>query len=177
MGEAEKYGGKLTFFVTGEWLVRDRQIIKLIEKRGHQIGNHSFSHPNLSRCSAQKVRYELGHTNDLIVQQGGTRPTFFRPPYGSHNAMVDKIAGELGMKVVMWDLDPSDWRASQSGAQTAAYVLRHARPRTVLLIHQIHGTFTVLEPIFCGLHQKGLTCVRLDALGRYPKGSSGQVGG
>ena len=169
MDACEKYGGKLTFFVEGTYLVREPQIIKLMQKRGHQIGNHSYDHANLTKLPEDKVRYQLGHTNDIIVQQGGAKPTYMRPPFGARNGLVDRICAEMGMKVVFWDVDTSDWKTSQSGAQTVEYVLSHARPDAVVLMHQVHNTYTVLDQVFAGLNKAGYTCVRLDELPRYPQ--------
>ena len=73
------------------------------------------------------------------------------------------------MRVVMWDVDTSDWRTTTSGAATVAYVLGHARPDTIVLMHQLHNTYTVLDQVFAGLHQMGYTCVRLDELPRYTR--------
>jgi peptidoglycan/xylan/chitin deacetylase (PgdA/CDA1 family) len=168
MDAAEQYGGRVTFFVTGRWLVRDPQIIRHIARRGHQIGDHTYDHKDLSKLPEDKIRWELGHTSDIIVQQGGPRPTFFRPPYGGHNALVDRIGGEMGMKVAMWDIDPTDWQAGKPGSATVSYVLSHARPNAVVLMHEVHGTYTVLDQIFGGLAKMGYTCVRLDELPRYP---------
>jgi peptidoglycan/xylan/chitin deacetylase (PgdA/CDA1 family) len=169
MDECEKYGGRLTFFVEGTYCQREPQIIKLMQKRGHQIGNHSWDHANLAKLPEDKVRYQLGHTNDTIVQQGGAKPTYMRPPFGARNELVDRICAELGLKVVFWDVDTSDWEASRSGAQTVEYVLSHARPDAVVLMHQVHNTYTVLGQVFAGLDKAGYTCVRLDELPRYPQ--------
>lgn len=168
MEEAEKYGGRVTFFVTGRWAVKEPQIIRLMAQRGHQIGDHTWDHVNLAKLPADKIRDQLGRTRELIVKQGGPAATVYRPPYGAHNAAVDKIAGEMGMRVAMWDVDTTDWKPGRQGAETVAYVLSHARPNAVVLMHQVHPTYTVLDQVFKGLHDQGYTCVRLDELGKYP---------
>jgi peptidoglycan/xylan/chitin deacetylase (PgdA/CDA1 family) len=168
INESQRYGGRVTFFCEGVYCSRDAQIIRMMQANGEQIGNHSWDHPMLTRLSPDQVRYQLGHTNDVIVAQGGTRPSFFRPPFGDHNAMVDQIAHDLGMKVVLWDIDTEDWKISNPPARTVEYIRTHARPNSTILIHQVHNTFTVLDQIFKLLHDQGYTCVRLDELGRYP---------
>lgn len=72
------------------------------------------------------------------------------------------------MKLVLWDIDPQDWRASNPPSRTVSYIVSHARPNAVVLIHEVHNTYTVLGRIFAGLHREGYTCVRLDELPRYP---------
>lgn len=66
-----------------------------------------------------------------------------------------------------------DWRAGNSGARTVSYIGSHARPNAVILMHQVHNTYTVLEEIFRTLHEQGYTCVRLDELPRYPANIGG----
>ena len=168
MDEVERYGGRVTFFTEGIYDSRDPQVVRLMIQRGHEVGNHSWDHPMLTKLPEDKVRYQLGHTNDVIAQQGGVRPIFFRPPFGAHNALVDKIAADLGMKIAMWDVDTSDWDIHNPPTRTVEYLRVHARPNSVVLLHQVHNTFTVLDQIFKLLHDQGYTCVRLDELGRYP---------
>jgi peptidoglycan/xylan/chitin deacetylase (PgdA/CDA1 family) len=167
MDEAEKYGGHVTFFVTGQRLGPDPQMIRLMQKRGHLIGNHTFNHVNLTTLPDEKIRAQLGQTNDLIVAQGGAKPTFFRPPYGGHNARVDGVAAALGLRPVMWDIDPEDWNQKNTGAHTVSYILSHAQPNKIVLIHQVHNTYLVLDQIFAGLHRQGFTVVRVDQLPKY----------
>ena len=169
MAAAERHGGRITFFVTGRWASRDAQIVRLMQQHGHLVGNHTWDHVDLAKCADAKVRDQLKRTSDLIAKQGGTRPVFYRPPYGAHNARVDKIASDLGMKVILWDVDPQDWDVHHSADRTVNYVLSHARPDEVILLHEVHHTYTVLERIFDGLHKQGFTCVRLDELPRHPR--------
>ena len=169
MDEAERYGGKVTFFLVSENLAHKPEVVPSIEKRGHEIGNHSYSHPHLDRCSEEKIRYQLGHTNDIIAEQGGSKPTFMRPPFGDHNARSDRICRELGMKVVLWDVDPTDWREGKPGEKVLEYVLNHAKPDAVVLLHQGDNTYGILERLFAGLNEQGFSCVRLDELPRYPQ--------
>ena len=163
MDEAEKVGGHLTFFVTGRHLSQDPQIARIITKRGHQIGNHTWDHVALAKLPEAKIRQELGSVNDLIVKSGGARPTFYRPPYGSHNAFVDKIAASMGLKCAMWDVDPQDWNG-KPGAQTTSIILSQARPNAIILMHEVHNTYLSLGTIFGGLTKRGFTLVRLDQL-------------
>lgn len=170
MDAAEANGSQITFFVTGRHLAQDPQIARLITKRGHLIGNHTWDHVALAKCPPAKVRDQLARVNDLIVKSGGARPTFFRPPYGSHSATVDKIGAQLGMRVVMWDIDPQDW-ARGPGAQTLDYIFSHLRPGAIILIHEVHNTYGVLGRLFAGLKQRGYVSVRVDQLPRFARKS------
>jgi peptidoglycan/xylan/chitin deacetylase (PgdA/CDA1 family) len=166
--EARKVGGHITFFVTGRWLSKEPQIARIITQYGDQIGNHTWHHLALAKLPPDKVREEMKSLNDLIVKSGGAKPTFFRPPYGSHNATVDKIGAELGMKCAMWDIDPQDWRGGP-GSKTVSIILGQARPGKIVLIHEVHNTYLSLGAIFQGLTKKGFTLVRLDQLPKETK--------
>lgn len=163
---AEAHGSRVTFFVTGRWLVKDPQIARRITERGHQIGNHTWDHVALSKCPPAKVRDELTRVNDLIVRSRGERPSLFRPPYGSHNAAVDKVGQALGMQVVMWDIDPQDW-AGGSSQKTLDTIFSQLRPNRIILIHQVHNTYEVLDQLFSGLQKRGYASVRVDELPRF----------
>ena len=91
MDACEKYGGKLTFFVEGTYCQREPQIIKLMQKRGHQIGNHSFDHANLAKLPEDKVRYQLGHTNDVIGQHRMLAVCTYSPAMCGPKEIVDVI--------------------------------------------------------------------------------------
>ncbi|MEI6503756.1 MAG: polysaccharide deacetylase family protein [Armatimonadota bacterium] len=163
---AEAHGSRVTFFVTGRWLVKDPQIARRISERGHEIGNHTWDHVALAKCPPAKVRDELSRVNALIAKSRGERPTVFRPPYGSHNATVDKVGRELGMQVVMWDIDPQDW-ARGPGQKTLDTIFSQLRPNSVILIHEVHNTYEVLDQLFSGLQKRGYTSVRVDELPRF----------
>ena len=163
---AEAHGSRVTFFVTGRWLVKDPQIARRITERGHEIGNHTWDHLALAKCQPAKIRDQLTRVNDLIVKSHGERPTVFRPPYGSHNATVDKIGKELGMQVVMWDIDPQDW-ARGPGQKTLDTIFSQLRPGSIILIHEVHNTYGILDQLFSGLQQRGYASVRVDQLPRF----------
>ncbi len=90
---------------------------------GHTIGNHSWSHPNLARTPAARVREELKQTNDALEQILGKPVRFFRPPYGGRRPAVFRIARELNLTPVLWNAMASDWIEPSAG-QIAANLTR-----------------------------------------------------
>ena len=106
-----KRGVKVTFFVLGENVQENPEILKREVAEGHEIGNHSWSHPNLAKMSEEAVKKQLQGTQDLVFQLTGTKPKTMRPPYGSFTDHQRKWANEqFGFKVVLWEVDPLDWK-------------------------------------------------------------------
>ena len=100
---------KATFFLIGSFAQQEPALTRSIGEAGHLVGNHSWSHPNLSLAPARRVREELTRTKDAIEQIAGQRVRFFRPPFGARRPCVLRIARELGMIPVMWNAMTSDW--------------------------------------------------------------------
>jgi peptidoglycan/xylan/chitin deacetylase (PgdA/CDA1 family) len=88
---------------------------------GHEIGNHSWSHPNLANLSDEAVRSQLRRTDDLIVKTAGAKPTLMRPPYGELTKRQRIwVNHDFNYKVILWDVDPLDWkRQDQVSSETA----------------------------------------------------------
>src|SRR4029077_5368604 len=102
---------KATFFVIGQNVAQKPDIVAREVREGHEIANHSWSHPNLAKMSDDGVRDQLHKTEDAIRSASGNRLTLLRPPYGSITSRQKKwINQEFGYKIVLWDVDPLDWR-------------------------------------------------------------------
>ena len=118
-----KHDIRATFFMLGSRAEAQPVLVKRIVDAGHLIGNHSWSHPNLSRTAASKVREELARTKDTLEQIAGMPVRYFRPPFGARRPMVFKTARELGMTVVLWNAMTSDW-SETSGDRVAAALMK-----------------------------------------------------
>jgi len=134
----------VTFFVQGQQVQSRPAIAARIVAEGHEIANHSFSHPNLAARNAATIRNELTRTNNAIFQATGTRPTLLRPPYGSHNATVRSVAAEFGFPIVLWSVDTRDWERRNVNAIMSHIVDRNGRPRVrdgdIILMHDVFPT-------------------------------------
>jgi peptidoglycan/xylan/chitin deacetylase (PgdA/CDA1 family) len=100
---------KATFFMMGSRAQAQAALVKRMAGAGHLIGNHSWSHPNMARTAAGKIRQELVQTKDALEQIAGKPVRYFRPPFGARRPVVFRIARELGMTVVLWNAMTSDW--------------------------------------------------------------------
>ncbi len=106
----DRYNAKATFFLIGRYVRECPELVKETVARGHLIGNHTETHPNLLRHTRREIRIELRLCHDAISNALGAPPKWFRPPYGMRNPWVIPAARELGYRTVMWTLIPGDWR-------------------------------------------------------------------
>lgn len=106
----DKYHVKTTFFLVGGWVDKYPEMVKEIFARGHEIGNHSNSHPHMSKQSQQQIRDELRIMSDKVETLTGVRPTLFRPPYGDYNDQVVSVSRAEGYEAVQWSIDSLDWK-------------------------------------------------------------------
>lgn len=111
----DEYDVKTTFFLVDIWTQRFPELVKEIAARGHEIGNHSTSHPQMSKLSREKIREELKEMSDQAEALTGVRPTLFRPPYGDYDNDVVQVARAEGYEVIQWSVDSLDWK--NRGAQ------------------------------------------------------------
>ncbi|MDR0929085.1 MAG: polysaccharide deacetylase family protein [Oscillospiraceae bacterium] len=106
----DEYQVKTTFFLVGIWVERYPELVKEIIARGHELGNHSTSHPQMTKISQEKMREELKKTSDRIEELTGVRPVLFRPPYGDYNDAVVSVSRAEGYECVQWSVDSLDWK-------------------------------------------------------------------
>lgn len=130
---------KATFYVVATNARRYPEIMRRIVAEGHEIGNHTINHPNLSKMSDEGVRKELRGTHEAIVATTGVAPRTMRPPYGAITAAQKSwIRREFGYPTILWSVDPEDWK--KPGASTvASRLVSGATPGGILLVHDIHG--------------------------------------
>lgn len=156
---------KATFFVVGENAANHPEILRRAVKEGHEIGNHTWSHPNLAKMGDEGVRRELQRTDDAIRNAIGIRPTLMRPPYGSITARQKRwIHDDFGYRVIIWDVDPLDWKRPGPSVVTSR-ILKEARPGSIILAHDIHApTIEAMPATFDQLQAKGFKFVTVSEL-------------
>lgn len=130
----EKYNAHATFFMLGQKVSgREAEIQKMLEL-GCEIGNHSYSHPQLSKLGADAVKNQIGSTNDLLKGVTGTDATVMRPPYGDY---AGQAAANVGLPIILWNVDTLDWKTRDT-QQTIANVKTWADDGDIVLMHDIH---------------------------------------
>src|SRR5213595_3341338 len=156
---------KATFFVIGENVAEHPEIVARAAREGHEIGNHSWSHPYFARMSDDNVRSQLRRTDDAIRSAMGNRPTLMRPPYGSITPREKHwIHDEFGYRVILWDVDPYDWKRP-GPAVVRNRILKETQPGSIVLSHDIHpGTIEAMPSTFETLEAKGFKFVTVSEL-------------
>ena len=156
---------KATFFVVGECVAEYPEIVKRAAREGHEIANHSWSHPNLGKMSDESVRRELQKTDDAIKAAAGVRPTLMRPPYGSITARQKPwIHDTFGYRIIIWDVDPLDWKRPGSNVVTSR-IVNGTRPGSIILAHDIHpATIEAMPATFDQLQSQGFKFVTVSEL-------------
>jgi peptidoglycan/xylan/chitin deacetylase (PgdA/CDA1 family) len=156
---------KATFFVIGENVAEHPEIVARAAREGHEIANHSWSHPNLGKMSQESVRSQLQRTDDAIKSAIGKSPTLLRPPYGSITEREKRwIHDEFGYDIILWDVDPLDWKRP-GPAVVRNRILKETRPGSIVLSHDIHpGTVEAMPSTFTELEAKGFKFVTVSEL-------------
>jgi peptidoglycan/xylan/chitin deacetylase (PgdA/CDA1 family) len=106
----KKYNVKATFFVVGTQIQKYPAIFRRLIREGHEIGSHSFQHLKFPQLSAEQIKYQLNHNNEIIRQNGGKPRMIFRPPYGALDPTTVELIGKLDYKIILWTIDSLDWR-------------------------------------------------------------------
>src|SRR5438552_4644606 len=156
---------KVTFFVIGENVAEHPEVVARAAREGHEIGNHSWSHPNVAKMSQESVRSQLQRTDDAIKNATGKRPTLMRPPYGSITEREKHwIHDEFGYRIILWDVDPYDWKRP-GPAVVRNRILKETRPGSIVLSHDIHpGTIEAMPSTLDALEAKGFKFVTVSEL-------------
>src|SRR5260370_3844474 len=156
---------KATFFVIGENVAEHPEIVARAAREGHEIGNHSWSHPNFGKMSDDGVRGQLQRTDEAIKDAIGARPTLLRPPYGSITARQKRwIHNEFGYQIILWDVDPYDWKRPGPSV-VRNRILKETRPGSIVLSHDIHpGTIEAMPSTFDALEAKGFIFMTVSEL-------------
>lgn len=111
MDIVEERNIRTTFFLVGFWVDKYPEMVKEIAERGHEIGNHSTTHPHMSKLSREQMILEIETTQKKIEDLAGERAVkLFRPPFGEYNDLLIKTCRELGIYTIQWDVDSLDWK-------------------------------------------------------------------
>ncbi len=152
-----RYNIKATFFVVGEWVDRCGDSVKALHEAGHEVMNHSDTHPHMPQLSAAQMKAELNACNDKIEAITGIRPTLHRAPYGDYSNESLQAATELGIYTIQWDVDSLDWKDLPADQITQRVVSRVQSGSIVLFHNAAKHTPEALPAIIEQLQAKGYT--------------------
>ena len=156
----KKYNAKGTFFMVGKAVAGNEEIIKQVVAEGHQIGNHSWSHPLLTKISLEQAKSQINDTTEALKKASGQDVHIMRPPYGGINATIQAAVDQ---SFILWDVDTLDWK----NRNTASIMkeVRKARPGSIILMHDVHQTsINALPLVLQYLTEQGFELVTIDEL-------------
>ncbi|MET8770044.1 polysaccharide deacetylase family protein [Streptomyces sp. NPDC004658] len=133
-----KYDVRAMFFVCGECVVQNRELLARMADEGHVVGNHTWTHPLLTELNRREIRSEMESTSDAIEDAYGERPQWFRAPYGAWNRAAFQLGAEMGMEPMAWTVDTTDWMEPGTGT-IIDRVESGAAPGVVVLSHDAGG--------------------------------------
>lgn len=158
---------RCTFFLVGQWVERNPELAKQIAEAGHEIGNHSWSHPEFTSLSDERIREELLRTEEIIQQvcKLSTKP-LFRPPYGARDQRVRQIVAEEGYLTIYWSVDSWDSVKKDITPQTITErVMSRIRPGAIVLMHcGSEATAQALPQLLNALDSQGYQVVTVTEL-------------
>ncbi|APB31390.1 polysaccharide deacetylase family protein [Vagococcus teuberi] len=131
----KKYNIKATFFMLGTMVDNYPDVVKKIHEAGHDIGNHTYDHKDLTKLDEASIKQEIDSTNQKIEKLTGEKPTLLRPPYGAYNDRVTKV--EPNMTIALWNIDTLDWKTHNPTA-ILGEVKKELQPHSIVLMHDIH---------------------------------------
>lgn len=144
-----------SFFLEGRWVKNNPDLAKMIVSAGHEVGNHSYTHPDMKRITAAETREQLVKTNEVIEAATGNKSSWFAPPSGSYRDETVKIASELNMKTVMWTVDTIDWQ-KPTPDQLINRVISKIDNGYMVLMHPTASTAKSLDRLISLIEDKGL---------------------
>ena len=162
-----EYGIIATFFVIGVNAELYPEPLKMIAEAGCEIGNHTYSHDCLLKCSSEQIRREIEHCQKVIQERIGIRPVLFRPPQGATSESVKVVSKEMEYDIILWSIDTLDWELLPS-EQIANTVLNQVKGGDIILMHDYvssgNATCDALRIIIPELLARGYEFVTVSTL-------------
>lgn len=154
----EEKGVKATFFVGGVWAADNEELLVSMVEKGHEIGNHAYSHKDHDKLTAESSKKEISTTHNLVKSITGVEMNLFAPPSGAYNSQTVECAEELGYKTIMWTRDTIDWR-DQDVDLIYNRAIENAKGGDFILMHPTECTRDALAKIIDTLTSQGFELV------------------
>ncbi|MCQ2513902.1 MAG: polysaccharide deacetylase family protein [Ruminococcus sp.] len=160
----DKYNVKSTFFLVGQWVDNYPDSVKAIAEKGHDVGNHSNTHPYMTKLSTSDMTGQIQACNEKIKNITGNETTLFRAPYGDYNNDVVKSVNGCNMYCVQWDVDSLDWK-DPTPQQITANVVKKVKNGSIILMHNgAKNTPEALPMVIEGLQEQGYEIVPISQI-------------
>lgn len=170
LDKLKEYNAKATFFVLGSRVEKYSDTLKRIDAEGHQIGNHSYSHKNLTKLNDAEFDFEINKTDELINNVIGEKPVLLRPPYGASNKTID---AKISKAIINWNVDTLDWKYKDISKKNEMVsiikkeVLGNLQDGNIILMHDIHeNTVDAMMTVIEEIHRQGYRMVTVSELAK-----------
>ena len=151
----DKYDVKTTFFIGGTWAVKESDMLEKIYEKGHEIGNHGYTHKDQDKLNREQNQKEILTTHNIIKDLLNIDMNLFAPPSGAYSKTTVEVASSLGYQTIMWTRDTIDWRDKDADLIYSRAV-KDAKGGDLVLMHPTEKTLEALENIIITLQEKGL---------------------
>ncbi|WP_088069537.1 polysaccharide deacetylase family protein [Gottfriedia luciferensis] len=159
----KKHNAKATFFLEGRWVKNNPTLAQLITAANQEVGNHSYTHPDMARLGSQEIKNEIVETNSVILATTDQKVVWFAPPSGSYRDEVVKIASNLGLSTIMWTADTIDWQKPPK--EVIIYrVMKKVENGTIVLMHPTKPTADALDELLTKIEASGRKVVNISTL-------------
>ena len=155
LGILDKYDVKTTFFVGGTWVVKESDMLEKIYEKGHEIGNHGYTHKDQDKLNREQNQKEILTTHNIVKDLLNIDMNLFAPPSGAYSKTTVEVASNLGYQTIMWTRDTIDWRDKDADLIYSRAV-KDAKGGDLVLMHPTEKTLEALENIIITLQEKGL---------------------
>ncbi|MGG2014489.1 polysaccharide deacetylase family protein [Bacillus sp. S10(2024)] len=159
----QKHNVKATFFLEGRWVKENLRFAKMIADADQEVGNHSYTHPDMKTLSVSAIHEQLQKTNQVIEAATNQKVRWFAPPSGSFRDDVVHAAAKLRMGTIMWTVDTIDWKHPEPHVLLQR-VLNKVHPGAIILMHPTSSSAESLDALISKLKEKGYTVGNVSAL-------------
>lgn len=146
----------ITFFIGGSWANRYPEVLKDIANKGHELGNHTYSHPHPNNLSKEKNKEQILKAEELVTSLTGIKTNLYAPPYGEYNNTVLLAAQELNYTTIMWSIDTVDWKRPPPDILQER-VLKKLHNGAIILMHPTAPTAQALPGLISEIKKRGYT--------------------
>ena len=153
----------LTFFLEGRWVEQYPELARMIKASNHVIGNHAYSHQDMTTLTIDEIRMEITKTNEIIHKILGEKPKYFTPPYGYIDTRVIDIAAEHDMFTILWSLDTLDWKIKNPN-EIIDLIVPNLKNGSIILMHPTESSLKALPYIIEKTLEKNYTIVNINEM-------------
>lgn len=163
LAEFKKHEAVATFYVTGSWAEKNRDLLKRMAQEGHSIQNHGYKHLHFNTLTQEQMAAQIKKAEETIKEVTGRKTTFFTPPYGEQNRQLMTVVSELGYDLTMWSVDTIDWQRPDPDT-IVKRVMNKVHNDAIILMHPTEPTAKALPAMLIQLKQDGYKMIPMEKI-------------